>query len=96
MWFPRAALQIVAWIGHGGTIAWPPRSPDLAPPDFRVWVYINGKVFGPPLPSSLENLRAQITEEVATTNVDMICRILEVTAYRCDMRKPHLTSVDKT
>ena len=23
-----------AWIGRGGPIPWPPRSPDLSPPDF--------------------------------------------------------------
>ncbi|GFT08897.1 uncharacterized protein TNCV_4104141 [Trichonephila clavipes] len=25
------------WIGHGGPVAWPPRSPDLSPLDFFLW-----------------------------------------------------------
>ena len=28
---------VVAWIGRGGKIAWPPRSPDVTPLDFSVW-----------------------------------------------------------
>ena len=36
MWFPRVTWQKVDWIGRGGTIAWPPRSPDLTPLDFSV------------------------------------------------------------
>jgi hypothetical protein len=32
--------KVNAWIGRGGTIAWPPRYPDLTPPDFSVWGYI--------------------------------------------------------
>ena len=30
---------VIAWIGRGGTIAWPPIFPDLTPPDFSVWGY---------------------------------------------------------
>lgn len=28
---------VVAWIGRGVTIAWPPRSPDLTSVEFSVW-----------------------------------------------------------
>ena len=68
---------MVAWIGRGGTIAWPPRSPELTPLEFTVWGYVNGKVLVAALPASLEELRARITEAVLTTNVDMILRIWE-------------------
>ena len=30
---------VIAWIGRGGTIAWPPGYPDLTPPDFSVRGY---------------------------------------------------------
>lgn len=33
------------WIGRGGTIAWPPRSPDLTPLDFFLWGYLKGVVY---------------------------------------------------
>jgi hypothetical protein len=58
-----------------GTIAWPPQSPQLTPQDFSVWGYVKDKVFVPPLPASLEKLRASITGAVAAIAVDMIHRI---------------------
>ena len=56
----------IAWIRPGGTIAWPPRPPDLTSQDFSVWGYVKDRVFVPPLPASLEELQAWITEAVAT------------------------------
>jgi hypothetical protein len=50
---------MVACIERGGTIAWPPRSPDLTYLDFSVEGYVKERV--PPLPASLEELRARIT-----------------------------------
>jgi hypothetical protein len=61
------------------------------------------KVFVPPLPASLEELQAQITEVVATIDADMIPRIWDEIAYRWDIcmtRGNHIehlcVSVDKT
>jgi len=58
---------------------------DLTPLDFSVWGYIKDKVFVPPLPASLEELEARITEAVVTTDVDMINRIWDKIAYRWDI-----------
>lgn len=33
------------WIGRGGRIAWPARSPDLTPLDFFLWGYVKNKVY---------------------------------------------------
>ena len=33
------------WIGRGGPVSWPPRSPDLNPLDFCVWGYAKGIVY---------------------------------------------------
>jgi hypothetical protein len=33
------------WIGRGGNINWPARSPDLAPNDFFLWGYLSGKLY---------------------------------------------------
>jgi len=46
---------VVAGIGRGGMIAWPPLSPDLTHLDFSVWGYNKDKVCIPPLPASMEN-----------------------------------------
>jgi len=75
--------MVVAWIGRGGTIAWPPRSPDLTPLDISEWGYV--KDFVPPLLVSLEELRSRITEAVATMDAEMIRRIWDEIAYRWDM-----------
>ena len=72
---------MVARIGRGGTMAWPPRSPDLTTLDLFVWGYVRDKIFVPPLPASLEVLRARIREAVATIDADMIRRILEEISY---------------
>lgn len=32
-------------IGRRGTIEWPPRSPDLSPSDFFLWVYVKDRVY---------------------------------------------------
>jgi len=47
-----------------------------------VLAYVNDKVSVPPLLASLEELRARITEEVASVDVDTIYKILDETAYR--------------
>jgi hypothetical protein len=64
---------MVAWIGRGGTTAWPPRSPDLTPLDFSVWDTLK-KTF---LFHLLEELWARITEAFATIDTEMIQRILD-------------------
>jgi hypothetical protein len=37
------------WIGRGGPIAWPPRSPDLNPLDFYLWGHLNVLVYEAPV-----------------------------------------------
>lgn len=49
------------WIGRGGTISWPARSPDLNPIDFFYWGTIKEKVYSKPI-QDLAELRQKITE----------------------------------
>ena len=63
-------------------MVWPPRPSDLTFLEFSVWGDVKNKVFVPPLPASLEELQARITEAVATINVDMIYRIWDEFPYR--------------
>lgn len=47
------------WIGRGGPVAWPPRSPDLTPPDFFLWGHLKSLVYQTPVDSD-EELLARI------------------------------------
>ncbi|KAJ4443517.1 hypothetical protein ANN_05189, partial [Periplaneta americana] len=47
------------WIGRGGPIAWPPRSPDLNPLDFYLWGHLKSLVHSSLVPD-LESLRNRI------------------------------------
>jgi len=104
MWFPHVTQQIVVGIGHGGMIAWLPWIPGLTPLEFCVWRYVKDEVFVLPLPASLEELQAQMTEVVAAIDADMIHRIWDKITYRWDIccvtwgnQTEHLwISVDKT
>lgn len=49
------------WIGRGGPIEWPPRSPDLTAPDFFLWGYVKNIVFKSP-PTTPENMKERIRE----------------------------------
>lgn len=47
------------WIGRGGTIAWPPRSPDLNPLDYFLWGYFKEAVYEKNITSE-EDLRQKL------------------------------------
>lgn len=42
------------WIGNGGTIEWPARSPDLTPVDFSIWGLVKDKVYSSRMNNSNE------------------------------------------
>ena len=49
------------WIGRGGPLSWPPRSPDLTPLDFFLWGHVKSNVYLTK-PRSLEDLQAKIID----------------------------------
>ena len=61
----RAHLNAILpgrWIGRAShndspILPWRPRSPDLTPCDFFLWVYIKDRVYVPPMPRNLPQLR---------------------------------------
>ena len=53
------------WIGRGGPIAWPPRSPDLNPMDFYVWGHLKTLVYSTPV-NDVESLRQRIVNGCET------------------------------
>lgn len=51
------------WIGRGGPIPWPARSPDLTPMDFYLWGHMKSLVYNEPHPiSSVDVLRQKIID----------------------------------
>ncbi len=63
--FPRR------WIGRGGPIAWPPRSPDLTPLDFFLWGYLKSQVYVN-RPRTLDQLKTNIEVACNTITVEML------------------------
>lgn len=47
------------WIGRGGPVAWPPRSPDLNPLDYFVWGYLKSLVYAVPV-QNVEELQQRV------------------------------------
>jgi len=60
-----------AWIGRGGTIPWPLRSPDLSPLDFFLWEYIKNIVYAEKI-RNIQHLQENITSAIETVTQDMI------------------------
>ena len=52
---------------------WPPRPPDLTPPDYFLWGYLKGRVYQNK-PRTIDVLKANITEEIQTVTADVMAR----------------------
>lgn len=52
------------WVGRGGPVSWPPRSPDLTPLDFYLWGYMKQLVYATPVRDAMD-LVARIVEAAA-------------------------------
>ena len=88
-WFNevRATLDNIfrgRWIGRGGPIAWPPRSPDLTPLDFFLWGYVKDKVYATPV-RDLRDLRERIIEAIESISEDMLQRTWQEIVHRLDI-----------
>lgn len=59
------------WIGRGGPIAWPARSPDLTKMDFYLWGYIKDVVYRTP-PTTKNNMKERIREAFRSVNAETL------------------------
>jgi hypothetical protein len=59
------------WLGRGGPIAWPPRSPDLTPLNFFWWAYVRSIVYQAKI-NDLQHLEARIRDATVTVTPNMI------------------------
>lgn len=63
-------------ISKRGDFDWPPRSPDLTPPDFFLWGYLKSKVYVRK-PRTLAELRANIRREIRTISPETLAKVME-------------------
>lgn len=59
------------WIGIGGAVEWPARSPDLTPLDFFLWGHLKEYVYRETI-NNMEQLQGRIDEALATVTPEMI------------------------
>ncbi|EZA61385.1 hypothetical protein X777_12292 [Ooceraea biroi] len=59
------------WIGRGGPVSWPARSPDLTPLDFFLWSTIKQYVYHERI-DSREELQNKIIEAFAIVTPEMV------------------------
>ncbi|KAJ4439818.1 hypothetical protein ANN_07946 [Periplaneta americana] len=74
------------WIGRGGPVAWPSRSPDLNPLDFYLWGHLKSLVYSSPVPD-LESLRNRIvacSEDIRNTP-GVWDRVRRAMRHRCEV-----------
>lgn len=73
------------WIGRGGPVPWPPRSPDLTPLDFYLWGHLKCMVYETPVPSDMD-LMARIVEAAARVRetTGQIERVRDSMRRRCE------------
>jgi len=64
---------------------WPPRSPGIMPCDFFLWQYVKDRVFIPPLPCDLTDLKARIIAAVKNIDAPMLMRVWQELEYRTDV-----------
>jgi len=55
---------------------WPPRSPDLTPPDYFLWGYQKVRVYQNK-PRTIDALKANITEEIQAVTADVLARTFQ-------------------
>lgn len=72
------------WIGRGGPLLWPARSPDLNPLDFFVWGFIKGKVYAT-APQDADEVRARIDAAVLEITPERLERIVQTIPQRLQL-----------
>lgn len=62
------------WIGRGGPVEWPPRSPDLNPLDFFFWSHLKRTVYNNN-PRNLIQLKENIIRECRTITEETLLNV---------------------
>ena len=82
-------------LSKGGTVPWPPRSPDLSPLDFFLWGQLKATVFAQ-APRTLRHLRSKITKAIKDISSSTLHKCIDNVAFRARhclrVRGAHLES----
>ncbi|GBN01075.1 hypothetical protein AVEN_3628-1 [Araneus ventricosus] len=74
------------WMGGGGPVAWPPRSPDLNPLDFFVWGQMTSLVYETPVDSAGDLLaRIVVAADKIKTTPGIFDRVRQTFLRRCEL-----------
>lgn len=68
------------WVGQGG-----PHSPDSTPLVYFLWGYVRDKVYHPPLPTSMDDLRNSIRGAITDVLLVTLCCVWEEMEYQWDI-----------
>lgn len=71
-----AKWTVETTISKNGDFPWPPRSPDLTPPDFYLWGYLKSKVYINK-PRTLTQLKNNIRREIAAIPAEILVKTME-------------------
>ena len=69
------------WIGRGGPIAWPARSPDLTLCDFFLWGYLKYQVFCELL-STISELKTKIRQAISSITAETLEKVYKNIEFR--------------
>lgn len=64
------------WIGRGGPIRWPARSPDLAPCDFFLWGHLKNNIYKTTY-DNLDSLRNKLQEECRLISPEQFANVTQ-------------------
>jgi hypothetical protein len=74
----------VRWNGRGGPITWPPRSPDLTPLEFCLWIYVKNIVYQVKI-NDLQHLKSHLRDAVTMVTPNMLQATWNEVEYRLDI-----------
>ena len=63
----------------------PPRSPDITPCDFFLWVCVKDRIFVPSMSRELADIKARIIAAVKNIDAPMLTRVCQELEYRIDV-----------
>ena len=81
-------------ISEGATISWPPRSPDLTPPDFFLWGHIKQMVYRDN-PSTLTELKAAIRMAIGGVSPERCTGVMYEARHDSSCVRPEMGGVSK-